>query len=92
MSETTLSFWKETSIRLSTMFWTVVTPPTPKKHDLSNICKDLGLVDAWRLLNPTSRDYTFYSALDYMRLCPLWSTLIRWDLYAITTPQTIYDI
>ena len=29
---------------------------------LNNICKDLGLVDVWRLLNPSSRDYTFYSA------------------------------
>ncbi|KAL2085077.1 hypothetical protein ACEWY4_018397 [Coilia grayii] len=37
---------------------------------LNNICKDLGLVDIWRLLNPSGRDYTFYSSnhLVYTRI------------------------
>ncbi len=39
-------------------------PSNIKKHRaveiLNNICKDLGLVDVWRLMNPTNKDCTFY--------------------------------
>lgn len=29
---------------------------------LKQVCTSLGLVDAWRLLNPSGRDYTFFSS------------------------------
>lgn len=29
---------------------------------LKQVCSSLGLIDAWRLLNPSGRDYTFFSS------------------------------
>ena len=32
-----------------------------KTARLKELCADLGLFDAWRIINPTAKDYTFYS-------------------------------
>ena len=49
------------------------------QEEIQNIGKELGLKDIWRLLNPTTRDYTFFSnrhsvfsRIDYFLLSHLW--------------------
>lgn len=36
--------------------------PSKTQEAINTVCKDLGLRDIWRLLNPTTRDLTFFSS------------------------------
>lgn len=36
-------------------------PPSKMAKATSGLCNDLGLFDAWKICNPLSRDFTFYS-------------------------------
>uniref|UniRef100_A0A3Q3FNA9 Reverse transcriptase domain-containing protein n=1 Tax=Labrus bergylta TaxID=56723 RepID=A0A3Q3FNA9_9LABR len=68
---------------------------------LNDFCKNMGLFDAWRLLNPENRDYTFYSNRhkSYSRidaflvtqnvLSNVWSTDILNMVYSDHCPKTL---
>ncbi len=40
-----------------------VCKPPRATLTLHRMCKNLGLTDIWRLLNPSGRDYTFFSSV-----------------------------
>ncbi len=47
---------------------------------LQRICKSLGLIDIWRIMNPSGRDYTFFS--------PVHKTYSRIDFFLISKALT----
>ena len=47
---------------------------------LKNICKSLGLIDIWRIINPSGRDYTYFS--------PVHKTYSRIDFFLISKALT----
>ncbi len=59
------------------------TPPSPQANTLHALCEEFGLIDAWRCIHPSDKQYTFFSAPHKCQTRIDYFFLPRTDLYSV---------